>query len=43
MGLSRSTFYGKPSVPADDGTIVTTMTATCDELGKGESAHDILA
>ena len=31
MGLSRSTYYDKPSLPADDA-IVATMTAICDEF-----------
>jgi putative transposase len=32
MGLSRSTYYDKPSWPADDATIVTAMIAICDEF-----------
>jgi len=32
MGLSRSTYYDKPSSLADDAAIVTTMIAICDEF-----------
>jgi putative transposase len=32
MGLSRSTYYDKPSLPADDATIVAAMIAICDEF-----------
>jgi putative transposase len=32
MGLSRSTYYDKPSLPADDAAIVATMIAICDEF-----------
>ena len=32
MGLPRSTYYDKPSLPADDATIVATMIAICDEF-----------
>jgi putative transposase len=32
MGLSRSTYYDKPSSPADDAAIVATMIEICDEF-----------
>jgi putative transposase len=32
MGLSRSTYYDKPSSPTDDAAIVATMIAICDEF-----------
>jgi putative transposase len=32
MGLSRSTYYDKPSLPADDAAIVAAMIAICDEF-----------
>ena len=32
MGLSRSTYYDAPTVQADDGEIVATMTTICDEF-----------
>jgi putative transposase len=32
MGLPRSTYYDKPSLPADDAAIVATMIAICDEF-----------
>jgi putative transposase len=32
MGLSRSTYYDKPSLPTDDAAIVATMIAICDEF-----------
>jgi putative transposase len=32
MGLSRSTYYDKPSSPADDGAIVAAMIEICDEF-----------
>ena len=32
MGLSRSTYYDKPSLPANDIAIVVAMTAICDEF-----------
>jgi putative transposase len=32
MGLSRSTYYDKPFLPADDAAIVATMIAICDEF-----------
>jgi putative transposase len=32
MDLSRSTYYDKPSLPADGATIVATMIAICDEF-----------
>ena len=35
MGLSRSTYYDKPSLPADDAAIIATMIAICDEFEHG--------
>ena len=32
MGLSRSTYYDKPSLPADDAAILAAMIAICDEF-----------
>ena len=32
MGLSRSTYYDKPSLHADDAAILATMIAICDEF-----------
>jgi putative transposase len=32
MGLSRSTYYDKPPLPTDDGAVVATMIAICDEF-----------
>jgi hypothetical protein len=32
MGLSRSTFYDKPSSPADNAAIVAAMIEICDEF-----------
>jgi hypothetical protein len=32
MGLSRSTYYDKPSLPAEDTAIVVAMMAICDEF-----------
>jgi hypothetical protein len=32
MGLSRSTYYDRPSSPADDGAIVAAMIEICDEF-----------
>lgn len=32
MGLSRSTYYDKPSSPADDGAIAAAMIEICDEF-----------
>jgi hypothetical protein len=32
MGLSRSAYYDKPSLPADDAAIVAAMMAICDEF-----------
>jgi putative transposase len=32
MGLPRSTYYGAPSLPTDDATIVSAMIAICDEF-----------
>jgi hypothetical protein len=35
MALSRSTYYDKPSLPADAAEIVAAMIAVCDELSPG--------
>lgn len=32
MGLSRSTYYDRPSLPADDAAIIASMIAICDEF-----------
>jgi putative transposase len=32
MGLSRSTYYDKPSSPADDAAIIAAMIEICDEF-----------